>query len=154
MKGSTKLVFDIKIRTKNGVIFYAYLQREHEISTVLASTSTTMNIEKAHIITRHHDEEQTHKIALELGCPLKNGPMMLCKACSVRKTRQFEINKHVDNSKKATRAGKILFLDLPMIKATQDSGIITNKNWHIVVDQYRGYKKSEFYSTKSDFVEK
>ena len=33
-----------------------------------------------------------------------------------------------------------------MIKAPQDSGItITNKNWHIVVDQYTGYKKSEFF---------
>ena len=36
----------------------------------------------------------------------------------------------------------------------QDSGItITNRNWHIVVDQYTGYKESELYSTKSDFLE-
>ena len=52
------------------------------------------------------------------------------------------VNKYVDNSKKATRAGKKIFSDLAMIKAPQDSGItITNRNWHIVVNQYTGYKE-------------
>ena len=65
-----------------------------------------------------------------------------CKACSVRKAKQLAINKHMDVSKKSTRAGKRIFLDLATMKAPQDSGIIiTNKNWHIVVDQYTGYKE-------------
>ena len=59
-KDSVKLSFGNKIITKNGVIFCAYLWREHEISAVMASTSVVMNIEKAHIMTRHHDEEQIH----------------------------------------------------------------------------------------------
>ena len=64
------------------------------------------------------------------------------------------IKKHVDDSKKTMRAGERIFSDLATIKAPQDSGItITNKNWHIVVDQYTGYKELEFYCTKSDFVE-
>ena len=65
-KGNAKLVFDIKIPTKNGVVFCAYLQREYEITAILASTCKTMSTEKAHRITWHHDEEQTHRIALEL----------------------------------------------------------------------------------------
>ena len=56
-KDSAKLVFNIKIIAKNGVIFCAYLQREHEISVMLASTGVTMSIYKAHIMTRHHNEE-------------------------------------------------------------------------------------------------
>ena len=52
-------------------IFYLYLWREHEIGAILASTSVTMSIEKSHIITRHHDEEQTCNIALKLGWSLK-----------------------------------------------------------------------------------
>ena len=57
----------------------------------------------------------------------------------------------MNNSKKATRAGERIFSDLAMIKTP---GItITNKNWHIVVDQYTGHKELEFYCTKSDFVE-
>ena len=56
-KGSTKLVFHIKIMTKNSVIFCSYLQREHEIGAIMASTCVTISIEKAHIMTGHHDEE-------------------------------------------------------------------------------------------------
>ena len=64
------------------------------------------------------------------------------------------INKHMDDSKKAARAGKRIFSDLTTIKAPQDSGItIINKNWHIVADQYMGYKELEYYCIKSDFVE-
>ena len=78
--------------------------------------------------------------------------MMPCKACSVRKAKQLVINEHVGDSKKATRTDERIFSDLAMIKAPQDSGItITNKNWHIVVYQYTGYKKLEFYCMKSDF---
>ena len=58
MKGNAKLAFDIKIMTKNGVIFCVYLQREYKIAAILASTGTTMSIEKAHMMTKHHDEEQ------------------------------------------------------------------------------------------------
>ena len=69
MKGSAKLVFNVKVMTQNGVIFCAYLQRKHEFCAVLASAGITMSTEKAHIMTRHHDEEKTHHFALELGWP-------------------------------------------------------------------------------------
>ena len=79
---------------------------------------------------------------------------MPCEACSVGKARQLVINKHLDDSKKAMRAGKRIFLALAMIKSPQDSGItITNKNWHIIVGQYTGYEESECYSIMSDFME-
>ena len=79
---------------------------------------------------------------------------MSCKACSVKKAKRLATNKHVNNNKKVTRASKRILSDLEMIKAPQDSGItITDKNWHIVVDHYMGYKQSELYGTKSNFVE-
>ena len=78
-----------------------------------------MTTEKAHISTEHHDEEQTHQIALELGLFLQKGPMIPCKACSVRKAKQLTINKHMDDSKKATRAGKRIFSDLVTIKTAR-----------------------------------
>ena len=90
-------------------------------------------------MTKHDDEERTCNIALELGWSLKKGPMIPCKGCLVRKAKQLVIKKHLDNNKKATRAGKRIFLDLVMIKVPQESGItITNKNWHIVLDHYTG----------------
>ena len=88
-----------------------------------------------------------------MGWSLKKGPMIPCKACSVGKAKQLVINKHVDDSKKATKVSKRILSDLAMIEMSQDNGVtITNKKLHIVVDQYTGYKESEFYCTKSDFV--
>ena len=79
---------------------------------------------------------------------------MPCKACSIGKAKQLAINKHVDNSKKAARAGEKIFSDLVTVKALHDSSItIANRNWHIVVDQYTGYNELEFYGTKSEFME-
>ena len=47
-----------------------------------------------------------------------------------------------------------IFIDLAMINSPQDNGIIvTNKNWHIMVDQDNGSKEWEFYGTKTGFVE-
>ena len=64
------------------------------------------------------------------------------------------INKHVEDIKKVTRAGERIFSDLATLKALQDSSItVTNKNGHVIVGKYTGYKELEFYSTKSDFVE-
>ena len=55
--------------------------------------------------------------------------MIPYKACSAGKPKKLAINKHVDDSMKATRATKRIFSDLVMIKALQDCGItITNKN--------------------------
>ena len=72
------------------------------------------------------------------------------QSCSVGKINPLAINKHVDDNKKATRAGKRIFSDLATIKVPQDSGItITNKNWHIVV-YHIGHNEMEFYCTKSD----
>ena len=68
---------------------------------------------------------------------------MLCKAFSIGKARQLAMNKHVDDSKKATRAGESIFSDLATIKVPHDNGIhIPYRKGHL-----------EFYSTKSDFVE-
>ena len=56
--------------------------------------------------------------------------MMPCEDCSTGKVRQLAINKDVDDSKKATRAGKRILSDLARTKAPEDSGItIMNRNW-------------------------
>ena len=99
MNINVELVFGIKITCKNDVIFYAYLWREHEISAILISTSLTISIEMALIMTGYHDDEQTCKNALELEWSLKKEPMMPLEACSVGKAKQLAINKYVDNSK-------------------------------------------------------
>ena len=55
-KGNAKVVFGIKITTENAVIFCVFLQREYKIAAIMTSTGTTMSIEKAHMMARHHDK--------------------------------------------------------------------------------------------------
>ena len=64
MKDRAKLIINIKITTKNGVISVHTCGETKKL--VLA-----MSTNEAHIITGHHYEEQTHKIALDLGWSLK-----------------------------------------------------------------------------------
>ena len=116
MKNSVMLIFNIMITTKNGFIFCACQQRDQERSAMLSSTSATMSIEKAVIITRHDDEKLKHNSALELGWPLKKGPMMLCKACSIGEAKQLVIHKHVDDSTKLPELGKEYFQILQQIR--------------------------------------
>ena len=82
-----KLVFDIKIMDKNRLIFCVYLQRDYDIAAILASTGTTMNMEKTQVMKGHHDKNWMHKIALELGLPLEKGPMKPYEAYSIRRGR-------------------------------------------------------------------
>ena len=55
------------------------------------------------------NEEQLHIISLKLGWPVKNGSIVPCEARSIEKAKQLVINKNVDDSKKAKRAGKEYF---------------------------------------------
>ena len=57
MKDNANLVVNIKITTKNNVSFFAYLQRDHKVGVILTSTSAAISIEKAHIVTRYHDDK-------------------------------------------------------------------------------------------------
>ena len=57
IKDGAMLAFEIKITTKNGLIFYLCLQRDQEVGALLLNTSVAKRTEKAHKITRHHDKQ-------------------------------------------------------------------------------------------------
>ena len=55
--------------------------------------------------------------------------MITCQAYLDRKAEKLVINNHVYVSKKAIRAGKVIFSDFVIMKVPQDSDIaITNKD--------------------------
>eukprot|EP00957_Ditylum_brightwellii_P103789 7906651-Ditylum_brightwellii.AAC.1 len=59
MKGSSKIVFDIKISTKEGMIFVAYIERTQENEVANAGTNSqsfTCNINKTHSLLGHSDK--------------------------------------------------------------------------------------------------
>ena len=49
MKDGVRLVFDIEITTKNGVIFCTYLWRDQKVGATFTDTIVSMSIEKTNI---------------------------------------------------------------------------------------------------------
>jgi hypothetical protein len=59
-KGNNKVVFDLKIKTKEGYMFAMYMQRDGmEVAAVQADTHRKINIEKAHQLLGHMSNETT-----------------------------------------------------------------------------------------------
>ena len=67
-KRSMILTFDIVIKTTKGALFCAHLKRkEVAIAGANAKLTKSMNIDKAHRLLGHADEEATRAMASALG---------------------------------------------------------------------------------------
>ena len=70
------------------------------------------------------------------------------------KARQKNVNRKVDEHKKASATNDRWYSDLSLIKAQKDSGIkLLRPNWHLITDEYSGLKQSAFHKTKAYIVE-
>ena len=70
------------------------------------------------------------------------------------KARQKNVNRKVDEHKKASATNDRWYSDLSLIKARKDSGIkLLRPNWHLITDEYSGLKQSAFHKTKADIFE-
>lgn len=82
-KGNHQLVFDIPIRTKEGVLWCINMQCKEsatEGETALASTTKTptYNITKAHSILGHLSEDATRRASKNLGWTITWGSLKPC----------------------------------------------------------------------------
>ena len=68
-KNDQKINFEIQIKTKEGVIFAMYINRElptHEVYSTGADYRMKVNINKAHTFLGHTNEDETRAAAKEL----------------------------------------------------------------------------------------
>ncbi len=80
--------------------------------------------------------------------------MKPCEACTVAKAQQVNVNKVCNSESKAQKAGERIFLDLTTITAPNTVDVTLRKTvWHMIVDQYTGYKASAFFSRKNEYLE-
>ena len=98
-KGDHKLVFDIPIRTKEGVLWCINMQRKKSLAegeTALASTTKTptYNITKAHSLLGHMSEDATRKASKNLGWTITRGTLKPCESCGIGKARQRNLEVH------------------------------------------------------------
>ena len=142
-KGKAKLCFDIKLKTKRGVIYCMFFKRQLT-PTEIASVSLRLELGTAHDLLGRSNRRATQETAKELGWLIVDSPHKSCPSCTAAKAKQksvVEVSGHV-NSKVSN---KRIFIDISTVKNTRSSSEkITHPNWLIKVDERTGTKFSTF----------
>ncbi len=159
------IVFDLVIRMKNGAFFCAKSTRNicksetanSVIQTVkrgskIAKKMLKVNIKRARKCFGHMNEIATCKTAAQLGMELSRTGFATCESCAIGKAQQRNVPKESLGDKVTTFNGRVGH-DLSKIKVPEGLDITINKpNWHIMVDQSLGFKRSIFCVTKNEII--
>ena len=180
-KGTTTLLFDIKISTRKSVLYCAYLKRdgcdsistsrmqaletrESEFAqanlgmiTPVSNPNNTIPIESAHARLGHMDAEKTRSISKHLRWNLSRGNLKPCAPCAVGKARKAAIKPPddaapVDNSER-------VFLDIASLRLTDEEKKMHEPmgtsfpNWRIMIYGACDFASSIFTTTKIAIVE-
>ena len=117
----SEVTFDIVILTVRGAIFACRFIRDADINAVSTDVGVRMNIEKAHRLLGHGDEESTRHTAKQLGWVITRGNMKPCLVCAKAKAKQKNISKQ-STSPKAMEPGGRVFLDLYKVTVSRSDG--------------------------------
>ena len=153
-KGKTKLVFDMKIHTRKGVLYAIYLKRLGTDTGAVQQQVITKTIKKAHETLGHMDEEKTRAVARSLKWTITKGTMNSCENCAIGKAKSKDISLKDGPKEKAKEVNGRIYLDISSIRNPEKNGVQPTKpRWCIKVDERTGFKKSDFYETKDGMVE-
>ena len=117
-KGGAEIRFDIVIKTERGAIFATYIKRRNAPELqggMVVQEGSKMNVEKAHDLLGHSNEDTTRTTAKHLGWALTKGAKP-CQSCAEAKAKKKIIPKKTEG-KKASRPNERLFQDLATVKA-------------------------------------
>jgi hypothetical protein len=158
-------VFDIKIETKKGAVYCAYIKRSSsEIGAAAANSQVQMTVQQAHSKLGHLSEALTRQAAATLGWKL-SGTMTPCEVCAIGKANQKNLPKNLlDDENASTSTSKDpnseepeivkedqgkWFLDIASIKKREGKPVPTLPHWRILVDDFTDLKVSHFFKTKN-----
>ncbi len=80
--------FDIVVPTEKGAIYACKFARTMEVATASADTMVRLNINMAHCLLGHRNEDSVQKTARELGWVLSHGTLKPCEHCAQSKVKQ------------------------------------------------------------------
>jgi hypothetical protein len=78
--------------------------------------------------------------------------MKPCRACTVAKAKQKNLNK-VSEHKKCNTSGERMPLDLASFKPPKKGLVIPKPNWRLMVDECTNFKITHFFKKKDEMVE-
>ena len=154
--GGGVIDFDIVIPTARGAVFACRFVRAAEVSAVSTEAGTKMNINKAHGLLGHGNEDSTRLTAGQLGWTITRGTLRPCKHCAKAKVKQKNVCKQ-STTEKAKKPGGRVYLDLSKVSVSKADGSefeLAQKNWKSIVDEATGMKWCNFTTTKSGMVER
>ena len=155
-RDSTVIVFDIVVHTANGAVFATRFLRDSELFAACTEKGLRVNINKAHELLGHGDEESTRASARVLGWTITRGTLKPCAHCAKAKARHKDTKKKSDSANKATEPGERMFLDLSKVTVSRDDQskyTLRAKWWRGMVDEVTGKMWSDFSETKNGMVE-
>ena len=152
-KDGTKLVFDIKIETPEGMLFATRLQRTATEVGGAVAQEKTVSIKVAHELLGHMDEAATRKAAANLGWTITRGTLGVCESCAKAKAKQKNVANKEAPKEKAKEVNGRVYLDLSRVVNPNNAKQPRRPNWCLIVDEKTGYKSSSFYESKDGMVE-
>jgi hypothetical protein len=148
--------FDIVVPTEKGAIYACKFTCTVEVATASAENTMRVNINIAHCLLGHRNEDSVRKTAKELGWVLTRGTLKPCEYCARSKAKQKNVRRE-SIAQKAEVPGHRLYLDLSKVtvkSGTSENVTINRDNWKVLVCKATGKKWSDFTVTKSDMVER
>jgi hypothetical protein len=157
--------FDSVVCMQNGALYCARFTRtlsESETANTLvqgeggsskvAKTILKVNIKWVHDCLGHLSKDATGKIAAHLGMELSRTTFQTCESCAIGKAKQHNIPKEVLGEIATIFNGRV-GRDLSKIKAPEGMKVTINKsNWHMMVYEATGFKRSAFFQTKDGII--
>ena len=74
--------------TAKGAIYACKFMQEAEVISTCADVSAQMNINTAHCLLGHRNEDSIRKTAKEMGWVLTRGVLKTCEHCAMAKAKQ------------------------------------------------------------------
>jgi hypothetical protein len=127
--------------------------RDSKSSSKFSKKILKVNIKWAHDCLGDMSKDGTCKIAAQLGMELSRTGFQTCEACAIVKVKQHNIPKEALREKATIFNGRVSH-GLLKIKALKGMEVTINKlNWHVMVNEATGFKRSAFFETKAGIIE-
>jgi hypothetical protein len=100
-------------------------------------------------------EDTTRLTAKYLGMNLLRGLLPVCKSFAIAKAKQRNVPKETSGGSKTKEFNGRVFHDLSKIRAPDELGEIeiAKSNWHILINEATGFKRSAFFITKGGIIQ-